>query len=101
MFARTCSIVYRRQGLTYRPISSVTDAQIFGEHIRVLRQERGLTQERLAGKADLTTGFVNSIEHGRKVPSLTTILKLAKALELGAPDLLAGFDAAAVRRMKL
>lgn len=100
MSERTHPRVYRRQGQPYRPILTVTDAQIFGERIRVLRQERELTQERLAGKADLTTGFVNSIEHGRKVPSLTTILKLAKALELGGGDLLADFDAATVRRLK-
>lgn len=79
----------------------MTDAQLFGERIGVLRQERGLTQERLAGKADLTTGFVNAVEHGRKVPSLTTILKLARALEVDAADLLSGFTLSTLRRMKL
>lgn len=79
----------------------MTDAQLFGERIRVLRTERGLTQERLAGKADLTTGFVNAVEHGRKVPSLTTILKLARALEVNAADLLSDFTLQALRKMKL
>jgi len=74
---------------------------MFGERIRVLRQERGLTQERLAGKADLTTGFVNTIEHGKKVPSLTTILKLARGLEMNAGELLAEFTVAALRKMRL
>ena len=80
---------------------NVTDAELFGERIRVLRTARGLTQERLAGKADLTTGFVNSVEHGRKVPSLTTILKLARALEVDAADLFSGFTLGALRKMKL
>ena len=79
----------------------VTDAQILGERIRVLRTARGLTQEKLAGKADLTTGFVNSVEHGRKVASLTTILKLARALEVDAGDLLSDFTLSALRRMRL
>jgi transcriptional regulator with XRE-family HTH domain len=74
---------------------------MFGERIRVLRQERGLTQERLAGKADLTTGFVNNVEHGRKVPSLTTILKLARALEVDAADLFAEFTLPTLKRMTL
>lgn len=74
---------------------------MFGERIRVLRQERGLTQERLAGKADLTTGFVNTIEHGKKVPSLTTILKLARGLEINAGELLAEFTLTALRKMRL
>ena len=79
----------------------MTDAELFGERIRVLRQERGLTQEKLAGKADLTTGFVNGVEHGRKVPSLTTILKLARAMELDASELLSDFTLGALRRLKL
>jgi transcriptional regulator with XRE-family HTH domain len=66
----------------------VTEAEQFGERIRVLRQERGLTQERLAGKADLTTGFVNAVEHGRKTASLTTILKLARALGVRPGEML-------------
>lgn len=79
----------------------MTEAELFGERIRVLRQERGLTQEKLAGKADLTTGFVNAVEHGRKSPGLTTILKLARALEVDAPDLLSDFTGATLSRMKL
>ena len=79
----------------------MTDAELFGERIRVLRTARNLTQERLAGKADLTTGFVNSVEHGRKVPSLTTILKLARALEVDGAELMSDFTLASLRRMKL
>jgi transcriptional regulator with XRE-family HTH domain len=74
---------------------------MFGERIRVLRLERNLTQERLAGKADLTTGFVNAVEHGRKVPSLTSILKLARAFEVDAAELLSDFTFTALRKMKL
>lgn len=74
---------------------------MFGERIRVLRVERGLTQERLAGKADLTTGFVNAVEHGRKVPSLTSILKLALALEVDAPELLSDFGISTIRKLRL
>lgn len=74
---------------------------MFGERIRVLRVERGLTQEKLAGKADLTTGFVNAVEHGRKVPSLTSILKLARALEVDAPELLSEFTLPVLRKTLL
>jgi transcriptional regulator with XRE-family HTH domain len=74
---------------------------MFGERIRVLRTERGLTQERLAGKSDLTTGFLNNVEHGSKTPSLTTILKLARGLEVDAAELFSGFTLSAVKRLKL
>jgi transcriptional regulator with XRE-family HTH domain len=74
---------------------------MFGERIRVLRTERGLTQEKLAGKSGLTTGFLNNVEHGRKTPSLTTILKLARGLRVDASELLTEFTLAALKRLKL
>ena len=53
------------------------EAQTFGEAVRRLRTERGLTQEKLAQASDLTTNYVSDIERGRTMVSLKTILKLA------------------------
>jgi transcriptional regulator with XRE-family HTH domain len=57
-----------------------------------LRTERALTQEHLAGKDDLTTSFVNAVEHGRKIASFTTIMKLARGLDLPPSELFRPFD---------
>lgn len=75
----------------------MNDVELFGCRVRALRLERGLTQERLAGRAELTTGFVNHIERGRKVPSLTTIIKLARALDVHPSELLSDVAVAVVR----
>lgn len=56
-------------------------AVAFGKVLRQLRQEAGLTQEELGFEADLRRTYVSILELGQQQPSLTTILKLAAALE--------------------
>jgi transcriptional regulator with XRE-family HTH domain len=77
----------------------IPEAEIFGKTLRRLRLSRELTQERLAGAAGLTTGYVNTVERGVQVPSLTTILKLSHALGVTPSELLSDFTPAAVRRL--
>ncbi len=55
-------------------------AAAFGRVLRQLRQEAGLTQEQLGFESDLRRTYVSILELGQQQPSLTTILKLAKAL---------------------
>ncbi len=55
-------------------------AVAFGRVLRQLRQEAGLTQEGLGFEADLRRTYVSILELGQQQPSLSTILKLAKAL---------------------
>lgn len=77
------------------------EARIFGERLRQLREAGGLTQEKLAQAADLTTSFVSAMERGAKVPSLTTMLKIARGLRIDAAALLADFSYDALRKLKL
>ena len=44
-----------------------------GEKIRLLRIERGLTQEELADRAELSKGFISQIERDLTSPSITTL----------------------------
>lgn len=76
------------------------EAEVFGATVRRLREERKpLTQEQLAHAAGLTTNYLSDIERGVKVPSLTTILQIAHALDLPAADLLRDFTPTQVRRL--
>jgi transcriptional regulator with XRE-family HTH domain len=60
-----------------------TDALIqFGQRVRQLRVERGLSQEDLAELADLHRNYVSQIEGGRRNLSLLNILKLANGLKV-------------------
>jgi transcriptional regulator with XRE-family HTH domain len=49
--------------------------------------ELGLSQERLAERADLHRTYVADIERGVRNVSLRTIEKLGRALEVAIPDL--------------
>jgi transcriptional regulator with XRE-family HTH domain len=62
----------------------------FGANLRAAREHAGLTQEALGHRADFHPTEVNRIERGRRNPGLLTIVKLAKALNIPAGDLLAG-----------
>lgn len=59
----------------------------FGRILRRLRIEAGLTQENLGFEAGLRRTYVSILELGQQQPTLTTILKLAKALNLPAREL--------------
>jgi transcriptional regulator with XRE-family HTH domain len=62
----------------------------FGANLRSARERAGLTQEALGLRASFHPTEVTRIEKGRRNPGLLTIVKLAKALDVPAGDLLAG-----------
>jgi transcriptional regulator with XRE-family HTH domain len=64
----------------------------FGRTVRKERRDRELSQEALAHLAGLSPKHVGEIELAKKDPRLTTILKLAKALELGPGELFAKYE---------
>ena len=51
------------------------------ERLIYLRERRNLTQVELAKTADVSQSTIAQIESGRKDPSLSTLIKLAKALD--------------------
>jgi transcriptional regulator with XRE-family HTH domain len=65
----------------------------FGKIVKSLREERGLSQEILAGRADLNRSYVGEVERGTAMPSLGTVTKIAKALNLSSSNLLARYEA--------
>jgi transcriptional regulator with XRE-family HTH domain len=56
----------------------------FGDRLREVRLEIGLSQEQLAHKAGLDRGYVNSVENGKRNVSLVNIVRIAKALGVSA-----------------
>ena len=57
-------------------------AVAFGLVLRRLRQNAGLSQEQLGFEADLRRTYISILELGQQQPSLTSILKLARALNV-------------------
>jgi transcriptional regulator with XRE-family HTH domain len=56
--------------------------------LKRLRQERGLTQEQLAKKVRVHRVYIAQMEAETKTPSLATLTRLAKALDVTIADLL-------------
>lgn len=68
-------------------------AAAFGKVLRQLRMEAGLTQEQLGLEADLRRTYVSILELGQQQPTLTTIVKLAKALDRSATEIMGKVEA--------
>ena len=59
----------------------------FGNIIRKLRKEQGISQEELAHRADLHRTYIGMIERAEKNITLLNIEKLAKALDVNITDI--------------
>lgn len=62
---------------------------ILGRNVRRLRQQREMTQEQLAFDAEIDLTYLGGIERGKRNPSLLVMAKIAKALAVSLPKLLA------------
>ena len=58
-----------------------------GQNIRKHRLEMNLTQEQLAEKASLSSGYIGDIERADRIPSLQALLGICYSLEV-SPNLL-------------
>lgn len=63
-------------------------AEIFGENVRRVRLERGMTLESLATEAGLAYSYMGGIERGQKNPTLDVVERIAGVLETEAISLL-------------
>jgi transcriptional regulator with XRE-family HTH domain len=68
------------------------EGEVFGQRLREVRQKLGVTQRDLAVASGLTEAYISNMENGFAVPSLTTVLRLARALPCKVTALTAVFD---------
>lgn len=64
--------------------------RILGDNIRMRRKRAGMSQERLAEKADLHPVYLSTVERGVKTISFDALVRIAKALGVGLGDLFRG-----------
>ena len=57
-----------------------------GEAVRFYRKQAGLSQEKLAEKANLSTVFISHIERGVENISVDALQRIAKALKVSLRD---------------
>ena len=60
----------------------------FGKHLRQKRENLDLSQDEVALRCDVTKGNLSFIENGKKDFTFTTLLEIAKGLNVEPKDLL-------------
>src|SRR5256885_3868783 len=60
-----------------------------GHFVRVLREQKSLTQEQLASKTGITYQYLSGLENGRENFSIDILDSLGKALDCPLPQLVA------------
>jgi transcriptional regulator with XRE-family HTH domain len=61
-----------------------------GDRIREIRESRGMNQDRLADKAQISKGFLSDIENGKRNPSSDNLLRIANVLGASLDYLMKG-----------
>jgi transcriptional regulator with XRE-family HTH domain len=60
----------------------------FGQKVKILRLEKGWSQEKLALNSDLDRTYIPSIEKGERNVSIIVIEKIANAFQIEVHELL-------------
>jgi transcriptional regulator with XRE-family HTH domain len=68
------------------------EATVFGRHLRELRLARGLTQSQVAERCGTMVPVISNLERGVTVPTLSTLLHLASALDCPMTELVQIFN---------
>lgn len=67
----------------------MTDESIkLGQNLKKIRIKKDMSQGDIARTLDVSRGYVSNIENGKLNPTLSTIAKLAKALDVSTDQLL-------------
>jgi transcriptional regulator with XRE-family HTH domain len=61
---------------------------IFGDILKELRTARKISQEKLAEYCELDRTYISLLERGLRQPTLITLFKIAKALDITPSELI-------------
>lgn len=61
--------------------------KLFGKRVAELRKEKHLSQEDLADICGVHRTYIGAIERGEKSPTLNSVDKIAKGLDVSVKDL--------------
>lgn len=63
---------------------------VFGNNVKVLRNEKQISQEKLAELSELDRTYISSVERGQRNISILNIIKIAEALGVKVNSLFEG-----------
>jgi transcriptional regulator with XRE-family HTH domain len=61
--------------------------KLIGTRIAELRKSAGFTQEQLAGKMEISSKYLSSIERGKENPTLSTFINISEALKIDLSEI--------------
>lgn len=64
----------------------------FGEKLRRIRKEKGITQEELSFRSSLNKNYLSDVERGSRNISIQSVEKIAKGLEISPAELFENDD---------
>ena len=80
-------------------MARTAQADVFGARLKELREKRGETIRSLADLVETSSAYISDMEHGRKEPCLSMLLRLAVALECKVTDLMKVFNSHDLRAL--
>jgi transcriptional regulator with XRE-family HTH domain len=76
------------QTIQSKKIEGNISGKAFGDVLRRLRQDNGLSQEVLGFESGYHRTYISLLERGKKSPSLQTVFNLSKALKIEPAELI-------------
>lgn len=73
-----------------RPITEDKYLKAFGKKLSKLREERGVSQEKLSALAEISRETISHMENGQQWARLSTLHRVAKALNVSTKELFDG-----------
>ena len=74
------------ESVTLCMVMDMVDNYSIGKRLKELRRKYGLSQERLALQAEITTAYLGQIERGIKNPTVVTVGRLCDALGISLAE---------------
>ncbi len=76
--------------MTEETDESRLDFGIIGERIKQKRREKGITQEMLAEKMDLSIAYLSRVERGEANINLKRLVQISELLDINVSELITG-----------
>jgi transcriptional regulator with XRE-family HTH domain len=73
-------------------LAEMVEERELGKRVQQYRINRGLTLQELAEKTGYTKGYLSKIENSEKAPPVSTIINLAKALNISISEIFGEID---------
>ena len=69
-------------------VGTMNESQKLGKNLKRIRMKKGISQGDISRALKVHKGYISNIENGKVNPTLATIARLAKAIDVSTSELL-------------